>query len=511
MPQHGLGVGVLGIGGWVGGGGFDTHAIILPRGRRGGQAKIRRYDGVGRASGPGHTRTWDGQEPSTPFVLPFVSCPPAVRRRQQTDCAQGLAPKRVEQAADKLFYPPAKKVHKPDSGRAIVGEVGRDRPRRVHMATPQVGTVVHRLRRAVLRLDDAGRTDGQLLASFVEQKDAAAFEALLHRHAAMVFGVCRRVVGNHHDAEDAFQATFLVLARKSGSVRPRDRLASWLHGVALRTAMKARTLAAKRRGREQQVIPMPEPAGNRHDPWTDLQPVLDQELNGLPENYRLPILLCDLEGKTIKEATEQLGWPQGTFASRLVRGRKLLARRLTSRGITLSGGALALVVCRHAASAAMPASLMSSTVKAAALAAGQAALAGVVPAKVALLTEGVLKTMLWSKLKTLTATFLVLSLPLVGGGLWTTRSAIAQQAAPPAQAKPQPPAPPAAKIDPVARLMELAAFYEQTGHPKTAAFYRQLAADAQKKAGDGQRPPLPVAPKAEVERQYAITARLLEG
>jgi hypothetical protein len=255
---------------------------------------------------------------------------------------------------------------------------------------------------------------------------------------------------------------------------------------------------------------MPEPAGNRHDPWTDLQPVLDQELNGLPENYRLPILLCDLEGKTIKEATEQLGWPQGTFASRLVRGRKLLARRLTSRGITLSGGALALVVCRHAASAAMPASLMSSTVKAAALAAGQAALAGVVPAKVALLTEGVLKTMLWSKLKTLTATFLVLSLPLVGGGLWTTRSAIAQQAAPPAQAKPQPPAPPAAKIDPVARLMELAAFYEQTGHPKTAAFYRQLAADAQKKAGDGQRPPLPVAPKAEVERQYAITARLVE-
>ena len=188
------------------------------------------------------------------------------------------------------------------------------------MATAQMDTVIRHLRRAVLRQDGAGRTDGQLLASFIDQKDEAAFEALVRRHGPMVFGVCRRVVGNHHDAEDAFQATFLVLARKASSVRPRERVANWLHGVALRTAMKAKTMTAKRRGREKQVTEMPEPEAAQQDQWRDLQPLLDQELNGLPENYRLPILLCDLEGKTIKEATQQLGWPQG-HAGRSARQR----------------------------------------------------------------------------------------------------------------------------------------------------------------------------------------------
>jgi len=117
----------------------------------------------------------------------------------------------------------------------------------------------------------------------------------------MVFGVCRRVLGNHHDAEDAFQATFLVLARKASSVRPRERVANWLHGVALRTAMKAKAMTAKRRGREKQVTEMPEPEAAQQGQWSDLQPLLDQELTGLPENYRLPNLLCELEGKTIKE------------------------------------------------------------------------------------------------------------------------------------------------------------------------------------------------------------------
>src|SRR5262249_17153238 len=154
------------------------------------------------------------------------------------------------------------------------------------MTTAQTDTVIRHLRRAVLRQDGAGRTDGQLLASFIDQHDEAAFEALIRRHGPMVFGVCRRVVCNHHDAEGAFQATFLCLAAKASSVKPRERVANWLHGVALRTAMKAKAMTAKRRGREKQVTEMPEPERSQQDHWHDLQPLLDQELNGLPEYYR---------------------------------------------------------------------------------------------------------------------------------------------------------------------------------------------------------------------------------
>jgi RNA polymerase sigma factor (sigma-70 family) len=293
------------------------------------------------------------------------------------------------------------------------------------MAAAQVDVVIRRLRRALLPQDGAGRTDGELLASFIEQKDEAAFEAIVRRHGPMVFGVCRRVVRDHHDAEDAFQATFLVLARKAASVRPRERVANWLHGVALRTALKAKAMTAKWRGRERQVAELPEPEAARQDQWPELRHLLDQELNGLPENYRLPILLCDLEGKTIKEATRQLGWPQGTLAGRLARGRKLLASRLTNRGVMLSAGSLAAVLSQNAASAGVPASLTSSTVKAVILlAAGQAAVAGVVPAKVVVLTEGVLKAMLLGKLKSSTVGLLLAALVIgAAGATYQTQAA----------------------------------------------------------------------------------------
>jgi RNA polymerase sigma factor (sigma-70 family) len=281
-------------------------------------------------------------------------------------------------------------------------------------------TVIRHLRRAMLRQDGAGRTDGELLRSFIDQRDEAAFEALVHRHGSMVFGVCRRVVGNHHDAEDAFQATFLVLARKASSVRPAERLANWLHGVALRTAMKAKTMTAKRRVREKQVTEMPESEAAPQDQGRDLQSLLDRELNGLPEKYRLPILLCELEGKTIKEATQQLGWPQGTLAGRLARGRTLLARRLASRGVALSAGALA--------ASGVPASLMNSTANAAALiAAGQALVAGVVPAKVAALMEGVISSMMLTKLKTVTAVLLLVGMAASGVGMLARPTAAAAQ------------------------------------------------------------------------------------
>jgi RNA polymerase sigma factor (sigma-70 family) len=285
----------------------------------------------------------------------------------------------------------------------------------------------------MLRQD--GRTDGQLLSAFIDRRDDAAFEALVRRHGPMVFGVCRRLAGNHHDAEDAFQATFLVLARRASSVRPREGVANWLHGVALRTAMKARAMTAKQRVREKQVTEMPEPEAARQDPWPDLRPLLDQELNSLPEAYRLPILLCDLEGKTIREATQQLGWPQGTLASRLARGRKLLARRLAIRGVVLSAGSLAAVLSRNAASAGVPTSVLSNTIKAA----GQAT-PRVISAKAAALTEGVLKAMLMSKLKAVIAVVLILRLVAAGATVLACRTAAGPEDKRPAAEKPMEPA-----------------------------------------------------------------------
>jgi RNA polymerase sigma factor (sigma-70 family) len=265
--------------------------------------------------------------------------------------------------------------------------------------------------------DGAGSTDGELLTRFVSSRDEAALNALVRRHASMVWGVCRRLLHCHHDAEDAFQATFLVFLRKARVV-PRHAVANWLYGVARQTAVRLRATAAKRRLREAQRADMPEPAAaepDRH--WNDLQPLLDQELSRLPDRYRAVVVLCDLEGKTRKEAARQLDLPEGTVGSRLARARVLLAKRLTQRGVALSGGALAAMVARNAASAKVPASVVSSTIQAASLlVAGQAAATGVISAEVAALTEGVLKAMLFNNLKTAGAVLLVMVLVGLGGG-----------------------------------------------------------------------------------------------
>jgi RNA polymerase sigma factor (sigma-70 family) len=292
------------------------------------------------------------------------------------------------------------------------------------LATDQLNRAIQHLRQVVLPQDGAGRTDGQLLESFVSEKDEAAFAALVHRHGSMVLGVCRRVLRNHHDAEDAFQATFLVLARKAWCVRPTERVANWLHGVAYRTALKARAIRAKRQVRETQVREMSEPELAPQDHWRDLQCLLDEELGGLPEIYRLPILLCDLEGKSIKEAARQLGWPQGTVAGRLARGRRRLAKRLTRRGLVLSAASLAALPSENVASAAVPTSLVSSTIQAASLfTAGKAAATGAISAKVVALTEGVLKTMLLTKLKLVTVLLLVIPLTTAAGLIYQTPAA----------------------------------------------------------------------------------------
>ncbi len=272
------------------------------------------------------------------------------------------------------------------------------------MATSQISGVIQHLRRTVLLRDGAGLTDGQLLDDYISRRDEAALAALVRRHGPLVWGVCRRVLGNYHDAEDAFQATFLVLVRQATSVRPRTMVANWLYGVARQTALKARATAARRKGRERQVTEMPEPAAAEQDLWRDLQPLLDEELSHLPDKYRSVIVLCDLEGKTRKEAARQLGVPEGTVAGQLARGRVMLAKRLAQRGVVLSGGALAVMLSQNVASAGAPTSVVCSTIKAASLfAAGQAAATGVISAKVAALIEGVLKTMLLTKLKLTTA------------------------------------------------------------------------------------------------------------
>jgi RNA polymerase sigma factor (sigma-70 family) len=242
-----------------------------------------------------------------------------------------------------------------------------------------------------------------LLEDYLRRREEAALAALVRRHGPMVWGVCRRVLRNYHDAEDAFQATFLVLVSKAASVVPREMVVNWLYGVAHQTARKARATTARRGARERQVIQMPEPAATDPELWDDLQPLLEQELGGLPDIYRVAIVQCDLEGKTRKEAARRLGVPEGTLAARLARGRRMLAKRLARHGLEVSGGSLVAVLAQNAALAGVPTSLVCSTIKAASLfAVGQVA-AGVVSAKVSGPAEGVLKTMMLTKVKIVTA------------------------------------------------------------------------------------------------------------
>jgi RNA polymerase sigma factor (sigma-70 family) len=183
---------------------------------------------------------------------------------------------------------------------------------------------------------DDSTPDGVLLAEYAARRDPVAFERLVHRHAGTVWGVCRRVAADPHDAEDAFQATFLVLVRSAGAVS--GSLSGWLYGVAFRVAMKARTAAARRRKREAK---WERPSAVPPDHPDDTAAAVHTELAALPDRYRLPILLCDLEGLTRTDAATRLGWKEGTLSGRLNRGRKWLAERLTARGVTLAGGVLA--------------------------------------------------------------------------------------------------------------------------------------------------------------------------
>ena len=266
------------------------------------------------------------------------------------------------------------------------------------------------------KMSDPGRTndtsDAQLLAEFVCHRDEAALAMLVRRHGPMVWGVCRRVLGNHHDAEDAFQATFLVLVRRATSIGSRELLANWLYGVARRTALKLRAMSARRSRHETQVAVIPDRSTPAQDMWSDVPPLLDRELSRLPARYRSVLVFCDLEGKSRSEAARQLKVPEGTVASRLSRARAMLARRLTRRGVALSAAALAAMLTDNA-SAQPPASLLSGTIQAGhALASGQPASAELISPKVSLLTEGVVRTMWLTSMKVFVV--LVLAVPAIG-------------------------------------------------------------------------------------------------
>jgi RNA polymerase sigma-70 factor (ECF subfamily) len=283
------------------------------------------------------------------------------------------------------------------------------------MATGRENGVICYLRRAALLQSAGDMTDGQLLERFLSAREEAAFEILVRRHGPMVLGVCRRVLSNAHDADDAFQAAFLVLIRKGPSLLSRQTLGNWLYGVAYHTALKARAASWKRRVKERQAAamarPEPQPDGTGHD----LIPILDQELDRLVDKYREAVVLCELEGKTREEAARQLGVPVGTLSGRLTIARRMLARRLTRRGVTLSSAALASILTPGVASACVPAGLLCTTVKcAAATAAGQGAVVGIVSGQVASLTQGMLKFLLLRKLKLTTA--VLLAVTVLGGG-----------------------------------------------------------------------------------------------
>jgi RNA polymerase sigma factor (sigma-70 family) len=278
------------------------------------------------------------------------------------------------------------------------------------------GGVLHHLRRTALRQETASLSDGQLLERFLSCRDEAAFEALVRRHGPMVLGVCRRILSNGHDAEDAFQAAFLVLVRKAGSVQPRELVGNWLYGVAYRTALEARSVLARRRKLEKQVSAMPELSRPESECAPDLRPLLDEELSRLPDKYRTPVVLCDLDGRSRKEVARALRIPEGTLSSRLATARRLLAQRLSRRGLGISAVTLTAILAQQTGVANVPASLLAATTRAATLfAAGSTAAAGAISVHVIHLTEGVLKAMFLAKLKTVAAVMVLLA--ILGGGL----------------------------------------------------------------------------------------------
>ncbi|HZT80517.1 MAG TPA: sigma-70 family RNA polymerase sigma factor, partial [Gemmataceae bacterium] len=291
------------------------------------------------------------------------------------------------------------------------------------MARTPLAATLRYLRRAA-GADE--RTDRHLLQRFAAARDEDAFAELIRRHGPLVLGVCRRILTNPHDAEDAFQSTFLVLARKAAAARWQESVGNWLYGVAYRVASKERSRAARRR--EVSAGPLPEPEAPPEPAWRELTAVLDEELHRLPDDCRAALLLCYLEGRTRDQAARQLGWSLRTLERRLGQGRELLRARLAGRGLTLSAALLGVGLA-ECATAAVPPALAAAVARSAVRRAAGAALPGL--------------TLAWWKVAVL-ALLAVGAVSAVGMGL----SAVSQQeppADPPTQ--PSPPVADGRKLD----------------------------------------------------------------
>ena len=291
------------------------------------------------------------------------------------------------------------------------------------MASEHLGSVIHSLQRLFGAGTVNALSEAQLLERFISHKDEAAFEAILQRHGPMVLGVCRRVLDNPQDVDDAFQATFLILVKKARSIHDRDILSTWLYGVARRVAVRARVNARRRRDCERTVREGKEviakDLGSSRLEAGELRSLIDLELERLPQRYRTPLVLCDLEGQTHEQAAVQLRCPVGTVKSRLARGRERLRSGLVRRGVAPTAGLLAAALGGETVSACVvPVELMNLTIRAASrLAAGEAVAAGAFSAEVAQLLKGVMASMTLSKL--IPAAVVMLFFGVTAAGTWT--------------------------------------------------------------------------------------------
>jgi RNA polymerase sigma factor (sigma-70 family) len=328
-------------------------------------------------------------------------------------CFAGLSPKYINapRVVRALYYvTPISRLRGTEALASILGCIPAVSGGRIAMQG-----VLRHIRKMARQASADSQSDAQLLEAFLARRDEEAIAALVRRHGPMVLGVCRRVLRHTQDAEDAFQATFLVLVRKASSLRSELRLGNWLYGVAYRTAMKARAMRAKRQIKERRASAAAECASEAQCTWDGLLDHLDAELSRLPEKYRVPVVLCELQGTPRKKAARLLGLPEGTLSWRLARARKLLAARLARHRVALPAGAL-LAVCADRTSACVPPSLLAAVTRASVVAAaGQPLGAGMVSARVISLTEGVLKAMLLTKLKVVGTLLLAVSLTAATG------------------------------------------------------------------------------------------------